>query len=211
MGATRPTNTDKHRTITGKHRTQQSTTKKIQGSSLFQPVVGFQTSQKDDKQRGGFRFRRRKQFRPPPGVRDFAEALRLIADKRSCDVEEVHQADCLVTFESDILIRRNPLIFVGWNGETWKFDMSFLDYNWLQQPVKWDIRIKRGRNWEICLTYNIWTGPRKAVAEVSNHNEPIGRKSGIQLVRKIRKSMDVTFSCFVLNWLTDWLTDWLTN
>ena len=49
------------------------------------------------------------------------------------------------------------------------------------------------------LTY----GPRKAVAEVSNHNEPIGRKSGIQLVRKIRKSMDFTFSCFVLNWLTN--------
>ena len=42
-------------------------------------------------------------------------------------------------------------------------------------------------------------GPHKAVAEVSNHNEPIGRKSGIQLVRKIRKSMDFTFSCFVLN------------
>ena len=49
------------------------------------------------------------------------------------------------------------------------------------------------------LTY----GPHKAVAEVSNHNEPIGRKSGIQLVRKIRKSMDFTFSCCVLNWLTD--------
>ena len=30
----------------------------------------------------------------------------------------------------------------------------------------------------IIITY----GPRKAVAEVSNHNEPIGRKSGIQLV-----------------------------
>ena len=44
----------------------------------------------------------------------------------------------------------------------------------------------------ISLTY----GPREAVAEVSNHNEPIGRKSGIQLVRK---SMDFTFSCFVLN------------
>ena len=43
-------------------------------------------------------------------------------------------------------------------------------------------------------------GPHKAVAEVSNHNEPIGRKSGIQLVRK---SMDFTFNCFVLNWLTD--------
>ena len=42
------------------------------------------------------------------------------------------------------------------------------------------------------LTY----GPRKAVAEVSNHNEPIGRKSGIQLVRK---SMDFTFNCFVLS------------
>ena len=45
------------------------------------------------------------------------------------------------------------------------------------------------------LTY----GPHKAVAEVSNHNEPIGRKSGIQLVRKIRKSMGFTFTCFVLN------------
>ena len=42
------------------------------------------------------------------------------------------------------------------------------------------------------LTY----GPRKAVAEVSNHNEPIGSKSGIQLVRK---PMDFTFNCFVLN------------
>ena len=51
----------------------------------------------------------------------------------------------------------------------------------------------------VIVTY----GPRKAVAEVSNHNEPIGRKSGIQLVRKIRKSMDFTFSCLVLNWLTD--------
>ena len=39
-------------------------------------------------------------------------------------------------------------------------------------------------------------GPRKAVAEVSNHNEPIRRKSEIKLVRK---SMDFTFSCFVLN------------
>ena len=42
------------------------------------------------------------------------------------------------------------------------------------------------------LTY----GPHKAVAEVSNHNEPIGRKSEIQLDRK---SMDFTFSGFVLN------------
>ena len=50
------------------------------------------------------------------------------------------------------------------------------------------------------ITYLVLTyGPHKAVAEVSNHNEPIGRKSGSQLVRKIRKSMDVTFSCFVLN------------
>ena len=47
--------------------------------------------------------------------------------------------------------------------------------------------------------YRVTYGPHKAVAEVSNHNEPIGRKSGIQLVRKIRKSMDFTFSCFVLN------------
>ena len=48
-------------------------------------------------------------------------------------------------------------------------------------------------------TYIITYGPHKAVAEVSNHNVPIGRKSGIQLVRKIRKSMGFTFSCFVLN------------
>ena len=39
-------------------------------------------------------------------------------------------------------------------------------------------------------------GPRKAVAEVSNHNEPIGQKSGVQLVRK---PMDFTFNCFVLD------------
>ena len=45
---------------------------------------------------------------------------------------------------------------------------------------------------DIWITY----GPHKAVAEVSNHNELIGRKSGIQLVRK---SMDFTFNC-VLFW-----------
>ena len=53
------------------------------------------------------------------------------------------------------------------------------------------------------LSFLLTYGPHKAVAEVSNHNEPIGRKSGIQLVRKIRKSMGFTFSCFVSNWLTD--------
>ena len=37
--------------------------------------------------------------------------------------------------------------------------------------------------------------PRKAAAEVSNHNEPVGRKSGIQLVRKLT---DFPFSCFDL-------------
>ena len=50
------------------------------------------------------------------------------------------------------------------------------------------------------IMYVITYGPHKAVAEVSNHNEPIGRKSGIQLERK---SMDFTFNCFVLNWLTN--------
>ena len=50
--------------------------------------------------------------------------------------------------------------------------------------------------WYVLITY----GPHKAVAEVSNHNEPIGRRSGTQLVGK---SMDFTFNCFVLNWLTD--------
>ena len=46
-----------------------------------------------------------------------------------------------------------------------------------------------------CAT-SITYGPHKAVAEVSNHNEPIGRRSGTQLVGK---SMDFTFNCFVLN------------
>ena len=58
-------------------------------------------------------------------------------------------------------------------------------WSWLCQET-W------GPNFFCAITY----GPRKAVAEVSNHNEPIGRKSGIQLVRK---SMDFTFNCFVLN------------
>ena len=44
-------------------------------------------------------------------------------------------------------------------------------------------------------TLHITYGPHKAVAELSNYNEPIGRKSGIQLVRK---SMDFTFNCFEL-------------
>ena len=40
--------------------------------------------------------------------------------------------------------------------------------------------------------------PHKAVAEVSKHNEPIGRKSGIQLVRK---SIDFRFNCYLnFNW-----------
>ena len=37
--------------------------------------------------------------------------------------------------------------------------------------------------------------PHKAVADVSNHNEPIGRKCGIQLVRK---SVRFRFNCFQL-------------
>ena len=53
---------------------------------------------------------------------------------------------------------------------------------------------------QLAVVVYITYGPRKAVAEVSNHNEPIGRKSGIQLVRK---PMDFTLSCFVLNRLTD--------
>ena len=51
--------------------------------------------------------------------------------------------------------------------------------------------VREGQEY-VFITY----GPHKAVAEVSNHNEPIGRTSGIQLVRK---SMDFTFNCFVLN------------
>ena len=66
---------------------------------------------------------------------------------------------------------------------------------------------ERMKSWTMLYNFIyhfITYGPRKAVAEVSNHNEPIGRKSWIQLVRKIRKSMGFTFSCFVLtNWLTD--------
>ena len=73
-------------------------------------------------------------------------------------------------------------------------DESLLNY------IRWFklAHLDINNNWTL-LTY----GPRKAVAEVSNHNEPIGRKSGIELVRKIRRSMGFTFSCFVLNWLTD--------
>ena len=55
-------------------------------------------------------------------------------------------------------------------------------------------------SWDIIQISFITYGPHKAVAEVSNHNEPIGRKSGIQLVQK---SMDFTFNCFVLNWQID--------
>ena len=47
-------------------------------------------------------------------------------------------------------------------------------------------------------------GPRKAVAEVSNHNEPIGRKSGSQLVWK---SMDFTLYKLFCFELTNWLTN----
>ena len=49
---------------------------------------------------------------------------------------------------------------------------------------------------EHAMNFRITYGPHKAVAEVSNHNEPIGRRSGTQLVGK---SMDFTFNCFVLN------------
>ena len=35
--------------------------------------------------------------------------------------------------------------------------------------------------------------PRKAVAEVSNHNEPIGRKCGFEWVRML---VDFRFNCF---------------
>ena len=77
---------------------------------------------------------------------------------------------------------------------------SFLQYNTVYYYViSYIIYYMLLDVYQIKITY----GPHKAVAEVSNHNEPIGRKSGIQLVRKIRKSMDFTFSCFVLNWLTD--------
>ena len=46
------------------------------------------------------------------------------------------------------------------------------------------------------LTY----GPRKAVAEVSNHNEPIGRKSGIQIGSKDSKvnGLHIQLFCFEL-------------
>ena len=58
--------------------------------------------------------------------------------------------------------------------------------------------------------------PHKAAAEISSHNEPIGRMCGIQLVRK---SVDFRFDCCeieviwlsITDWLTNWLTDWLPN
>ena len=47
------------------------------------------------------------------------------------------------------------------------------DQNW-----NFEMLIFESQIWCVYKTY----GPQKAVAEVSNHNEPIGRKSGIQLV-----------------------------
>ena len=69
---------------------------------------------------------------------------------------------------------------------------------WILQRIlryMWTIRHGSG-DMDLAEDPEITYGPHKAVAEVSNHNEPIGRKSEIQLVRK---SMDFTFSCFVLN------------
>ena len=76
--------------------------------------------------------------------------------------------------------------------------------------------------WDLAATFSklellnfLWTYlPRKAVADVSNHNEPIGRTCGIQLVRK---SIDFRFICFelqticVTNLRTNWLTGPLTK
>ena len=53
----------------------------------------------------------------------------------------------------------------------------------------------RGKRWGLAAIIHITRGPHKAVAEVSNHNELIGRKSEIQL---IRITVDFTFNCFVL-------------
>ena len=67
--------------------------------------------------------------------------------------------------------------------------------------ISWNMTpMHQAQHWKDVISTYLTYGPHKAVAEVSNHNEPIGRKSESQLVRK---SMDFTFSCFVLNWLTD--------
>ena len=63
------------------------------------------------------------------------------------------------------------------------------------QKMVWKLQTHDAKS-ESKSSTNVTYGPRKAVAEVSNHREPIGRKSKIQLVRK---SVDFTFSCFVLN------------
>ena len=75
----------------------------------------------------------------------------------------------------------------------------------VSRDIRWRNRSGKGNYVSLKLYIYIYTyiksyiqltyGPHKAVAEVSNHN-PIGRKSGIQLVRK---SMDFTFGCLVLN------------
>ena len=70
----------------------------------------------------------------------------------------------------------------------------FGNYLFLKAPARhWAVNLKRRVFFLvfICITYL----PRKAAAEVSNHNEPIGRECGIQL---IRKPMDFTFNCFEL-------------
>ena len=54
---------------------------------------------------------------------------------------------------------------------------------------EWYYNISTARGGGGIITYL----PHKAVAEVSKHREPKGRKCGIQLVRM---SMDFKFNCF---------------
>ena len=65
--------------------------------------------------------------------------------------------------------------------------------------IKTEFIGQRKNGTSISVTY----GPHKAVAEVSNHNEPIGRKSGIQLVRK-SNGLHIQLFCFEpTNWLAN--------
>ena len=90
------------------------------------------------------------------------------------------------------------------NGPTSFLSGSVFSFNGPRLFLSWEcfLSMDLGRSYHgSVLFFNVpmsflTYGPHKAVAEVSIHNEPIGRKSGIQLVRK---SMDFTFSCFVLN------------
>ena len=94
-----------------------------------------------------------------------------------------------------------------------KLTRSSSNTDWMRRSMfcerleNWDGYYKQ-IDWRniVCICIHITSLPHEVVAEVSNHNEPIGRGSEIQVVRK---SIDFRFNCFGLQ-LISWLTDWPT-